>query len=293
MNTTTKYQVMSSTSKHTEIENSKLSFETRKVLSEEVALEGDTRINCFNPTMINIQGGKFIMGTDMKTIFETVDEFQYVLNKFTKEECVDWFSKSYPPHQVSVNSFRVSKYLVTNSQFNQFYTDKFGSTYDSDIVKSNHPVKNIQVELAKEYCYWLNEKTEKKFRLLTEEEWEWAATNGGKTRFPWGNEKVGLLANTAEANINDTTAVGLFPDGFSESGIADLGGNVEEWVDTLYKPYPGGKIVTDRIYQFGKTDYNVLRGGCYSLHLDLCLGYRRHGYFPDYSVTGFRICESI
>lgn len=284
---------MNSLNKHTDIENPNLPIQVRKAFSEVAALQGDTRINCFKPIMIIVHGGEFSMGADMNTIMEAIDEFQHVLNKFTKEEVIDWFSKSYPPHEIKVNAFYVSKYLISNKEFNQFYLETFGSVYDSDIIKSNHPVKNISFELAKQYCNWLNKKTKKKYRLLTEEEWEWIASNGGETRFPWGNEKVGFLANTKETNINDTTAVGLFPEGFTKNGIADLGGNVEEWVDTLYKPYPGGKIVKDRIYQFGKRHYNVLRGGCYTLHLDLCLGYRRHGYFPDYSITGFRICETI
>ena len=278
---------------HKEIENINLSFMERKRLSEEAALVGDTRINCLNPTMIDIIGGNFTMGVDLDIIIDTVDEFQYALHQFLKSETIDWFSKSAPSHNTKVDSFKVSKYLVTNKEFNSFYFEKFHFVYNNDISKSNHPAKNVSFEEAKEYCIWLNEKTNKQYRLLTEPEWEYIATNFGKDRFPWGNKKDGLYANTIETRINDTTAIGLFPDGFSENGIADLGGNVEEWVDTIYKPYPNGRFIKDRIFNFSNGEYNVLRGGCYCFNLDLCLGYRRHGYFPDYSISGFRICETI
>jgi formylglycine-generating enzyme required for sulfatase activity len=85
--------------------------------------------------------------------------------------------------------------------------------------------------------------------------------------------------------------VGIFPNGFSKQGIADLAGNVEEWVETLYTPYPNGRLIKDRLYEFGGGNYYILRGGCYTLHGDLCLASRRHGFFPDYSIAGFRISE--
>ena len=276
-----------------DIENTNLPFQIRKALSEKAALSNDTRINCFIPKMIEIPGGEFTMGVDTQTITKAVEEFEDILNVFKKNDVIAWFSKSFPPHKMIVNPFRVSKYLVTNKEFNQFFFDTYGSVYEVDNLKLNHPAKYVSFDLAKQYCSWLSAKLKRKYRLLKEEEWEWIATNGGETRFPWGNNREGLFANTAEVNINETTAVGLFPEGFSRNGIADLGGNVQEWVETLYKPYPGGKVIRDRLYHFGNTIYNVLRGGCYSLNMDLCLGYRRHGYFPNYSITGFRICETI
>lgn len=58
-----------------------------------------------------------------------------------------------------------------------------------------------------------------------------------------------------------TTPVGLYPDGVSPYGVLDMAGNVWEWVNSLYRPYPydpdDGREDPDAV------GTRVLRGGSF------------------------------
>jgi formylglycine-generating enzyme required for sulfatase activity len=77
----------------------------------------------------------------------------------------------------------------------------------------------------------------------------------------------------------------------SMQGILDLAGNLEEWTDSFYLPYPRGTFIEDRISAEQGRSYPVLRGGSYRHHADLCLATRRHGYRHSYAMTGFRVVK--
>jgi len=277
------------------VESQQITLVERISLAKQLAEVGDIRTQTLQPKMIDIAATAFLMGSNEIEIENSLNECIHLFRAFTLDEVREWFYKEFPKHEVKIESFRVSKYLVTNSNFNDFQIDSGYSKTDFilSISNGNHPVKNITIEEAKSYCVWLSKKTNRKFRLLFESEWEWIAkSTNSLLRFPWGNSFGIENANTAELGIGETTAVGIFPNGFSKDGVADLAGNVEEWVDNLYSPYPNGRVIKDRIYNFGNGNYHILRGGCYNLHGDLCLASRRHGYYPNYSITGFRIAET-
>jgi formylglycine-generating enzyme required for sulfatase activity len=94
---------------------------------------------------------------------------------------------------------------------------------------------------AEKYCEWLSKKTGKKFRLPTEEEWEYACRAGGAHKTLEGAE----LDKFAWHKENATTD--MHPDGSphpigkkepNEWGLHDMLGNVVEWVTTA-----DGKLV--------------------------------------------------
>ena len=117
----------------------------------------------------------------------------------------------------------------------------------------NHPVSDVSWHDANAYCRWLGKQ------LPTEAQWEKAARGPNGNIFPWGNQWDSKLANTGddEAWENGTSPVGVYKQNVSHYGVYDMAGNVWEWVDDWYAPYPGSDFTSEF---FGK-QAKVIRGG--------------------------------
>lgn len=167
----------------------------------------------------------------------------------------------------------MSKYLVTNSWFDEFIEDggyenleywshhgqkwlswnrtKQPKIFDiENIYKEDWPVVGVSWYEANAFANWLTAKTSNDciFRLPTENEWQMAASNFGRTIYPWGN--IFQIENcNADNEIRRPTSVGVFNSGISEIGFQDLAGNVWEWTCTGYH---GKRYCADFVF-----DYNI------------------------------------
>jgi formylglycine-generating enzyme required for sulfatase activity len=92
---------------------------------------------------------------------------------------------------------------------------------------------------AVEFCDWLRAETGLRFHLPTEAEWEKAARGTEHRIYPWGDEPPDEARCNFGMHIRDTTTIGRYsPQGDSPYGCADMAGNVCEWCQSLFRPYP-------------------------------------------------------
>lgn len=275
------------------------------------------------PELVKIPAGEFIMGS-------TQEEIEELLKRFTQIE-KELLERETPQHEVYLPDYFIGKYPVTNKEFAEFVKETnykttaenqgsgfvfapnfkevkgtdwqhpFGPKSNID-NKANHPVVQVSWYDAVEYCKWLSSKTNKKYRLPTEAEWEKAARDTNKRIFPWGNNWDPTICN-AEYRIKDTTLVGKFsPDSDSPYGCADMCGNVFEWTSTTIgntKPWP-----SKYKYPYNPKDgrenpklktRRVGRGGSYSRNEVFCRVPFRFADPPAdrYSAQGFRVALEI
>jgi formylglycine-generating enzyme required for sulfatase activity len=116
---------------------------------------------------------------------------------------------------------------------------------DSGFNAPNQPVVGVCWFEARAYCAWLSAQTGQHYRLPTEAEWEAAASGKTGRRYPWGEIFDTTWCNTVETRLRRVTPVGVFVESdtppsisTSNSGIADLAGNVWEWTGSAYQLYP-------------------------------------------------------
>lgn len=250
----------------------------------------------FEPQMVRIPAGKFLMGTTKEQAEQVIKEGGESWKEYTKRE--------QPQHTVELSEYFIGKYPVTNREYQAFVREakyKPPQGWDGDqfpAEKGSHPVVDVSWNDASEYCKWLSGKTQKNYRLPTEAEWEKAARGEDGRIYPWGNDFDPKRANTSESGIGNTSDVGKFsPQGDSPYGCADMAGNVWEWCNDWFKEdeYKQRQASVEKDPQGPeKGQARVLRGGSFVNYLRLARCAVRSGSFPDFFnyFRGFRVCVS-
>lgn len=150
-----------------------------------------------------------------------------------------------PAQRLLVSDYFIMRYPVTNAQYARFMQETGHRTplFRADglypVEKADHPVVGVSYYDAIAFCAWAADATGLPVRLPTEPEWEKAGRGPEACVYPWGNEWQKGFCNTSEEKLNGTSAVGGYsPRGDSPYGVAEMGGNVQEWCSSLYGPYP-------------------------------------------------------
>ncbi|WDT75231.1 MAG: SUMF1/EgtB/PvdO family nonheme iron enzyme [Candidatus Manganitrophus sp.] len=207
-----------------------------------------------------IPAGEFMIGSD--EVDETKEAIQLGFPR-------PWFEDEHPLRKRSLPGFYIDRHETTQEAYFKFVT---ATNYpapahwpDGQVEKGKerHPVTNVDWYEANDYCRWAGK------RLPTEEEWEKAARGPKGRRYPWGDTfEIDRAHLSSGSGLNETTRpVGSFPAGKSPYGVDDMIGNVWEWTDSWYLPYPGSAL---RHPDFGMK-HRVVRG----------LSYMSLGHYPE------------
>jgi formylglycine-generating enzyme required for sulfatase activity len=171
-----------------------------------------------------------------------------------------------PQHEVTIaKPFAVSKFEVTWDEWGACvdYGDCAQNISDSAWGHGTRPVINVTWEQVQQYVTWLSQMTGKRYRLLTEAEWEYAARAGTSTAYSWGDEIEDGNANCSGCGSpweNDRTApVGSFAD--NAFRLHDMHGNVWEWVEDCYHDSYDGAPTDGSAWISPDCTNHVVRGG--------------------------------
>ncbi|MBN1963177.1 MAG: SUMF1/EgtB/PvdO family nonheme iron enzyme [Anaerolineae bacterium] len=252
-----------------------------------VGLRGDG-VPDFN--WIKVQSGPFVMGS----------------NRAQDKQA--WENET-PQQEVTVATFFVARYPVTNAQFQMFLDDPAGynnpawwteaglewkgdrtapdQESDPVFLLGNHPRVCVTWYEANAFCRWASARLGYAIRLLTEAEWEKAARGPEGRRFPYGEEFIADYANIDQSGIGHTSPVGAFPQDVSPYGLLDMSGNVREWCLSKWRSNYIAPEVNDPV----GTSWRVLRGGSWRSLQWAARGAARRGSAPHElnAAVGFRV----
>jgi formylglycine-generating enzyme required for sulfatase activity len=219
--------------------------------------------------MVYVAGGTFTMGC-------------------TAEQADACLSVEKPTHEVSLNSFYIGKYEVTQAQWREVMGNN--PSYFSECYEC--PVEQVSWHDVQDFIRKLNQITGKKFRLPTEAEWEFAARGGNQNRGHKysGSDLIGSVAWYSDNSEDRTHPVGQKSP--NELGIYDMSGNVWEWCNDWYDSYSSGG--QNNPVGPGKGTFRVLRGGSWFRNAFNCRITIRSDANSDYrnSNIGFRLVSS-
>jgi formylglycine-generating enzyme required for sulfatase activity len=245
------------------------------------------------PEMVVVPAGTFMMGTS-----------PHRREKLT-QELGAFFTNEGPVRAITIEKpFAVGIYEVSWAEWGECVDagscdgaapDATGG--DNGWGKGNRPVVEVSWHHALSYIRWLSEKTGHQYRLLTEAEWEYAASAHSDANFSWGNE-----VGEAKANCNGcgskwdnlkTAPVGSFePNAF---GLYDMQGNVREWVKDCWAENYDHLPLNGAAYTQPNCTLRVVRGGAWNLPPIYLRLEARDCYHPDdqLNTVGFRVARTI
>ncbi len=180
-----------------------------------------------------IPGGSFLMG-------------------HPEGDAISLYRDELPLHDVFLTTFTMACNLVTIAEFTTFMNQNerepktyfWGLNIPPNVKckggickpapgKDNFPIVNVTWKAAVDYCDWLSD-AKWAYRLPTEAEWEYAASNGGKTRFPWGIQDQEWVQPTWLGGFEEWGPVGSSPHLRNQWGVHDLIGTIPQWCSDYY-----------------------------------------------------------
>ncbi|MGD1950754.1 MAG: SUMF1/EgtB/PvdO family nonheme iron enzyme [Leptolyngbyaceae cyanobacterium] len=234
---------------------------------------GETQLvyvgNSVNIKLVYIPGGNFLMGAP--------------------ENEEDSSDHERPQHKVTVPEFWMSRFLVTQAQY-----EAVMSSNPSHFSGANNPVDNVSWHDAMEFCEKVSQKSGETIRLPSEAEWEYACRAGTTTRYCFGDSLSKEQAHFGQDIDVGTIAVGSFP--ANSFGLHDIHGIVWEWCqDYWHDSYEGAPTDGSAWLTGNEEAHRVIHGGSWGDSPRYCRSAYRFDLTPDFrsNTTGFRVACSV
>jgi cysteine-rich repeat protein len=240
------------------------------------------------------------------------------------------FSHTSPEHQVTIQTFKMSRTEVTVGQYracvdhgpctapatksNELSRSNYQLSDEGRVDGENYPMNAIDWADARVFAEWVGA------RLPSESEWEYAARSSGLARtYAWGDDFPTCDLAVHRPSLVDITSEGcgtsrshpvcsrstLGPvTGETLDGLCDMNGNLEEWCEDYYlnhyniAPNDGSALdyecnpdpAADGIACFERS----LRGGAYTFLGTQITNFQRQGrvYVNKSLLTGFRVVKN-
>ena len=220
---------------------------------------------------------------------ELIDNMVYVEGgTFQMGSTISDYSDEKPVHTVTVLSFYIGKTEVTQEQWQTVMGNN-----PSEFKDAKRPVERVSWDDCQEFITKLNTLTGKRFRLLTEAEWEFAARGGNQSQgyIYSGSNTIDDVAWYGSNSGSTTHNVGKKAP--NELGLYDMSGNVWEWCQDWhdYSYYDNSPQANPTGPSSGA--YRVCRGGGWSLGIEYCRAAYRGSDAPTFkgSDLGLRIAQ--
>jgi formylglycine-generating enzyme required for sulfatase activity len=199
----------------------------------------------------------------------------------------DKYDDEKPVHRVTITKgFYMGVYPVTQGQWQKVMGDN-PSHFKGD---DNCPVEQVSWEDCQKFCEKLRQRDGRPYRLPTEAEWEHACRAETTTEYYTGDgedalKRAGWYLGNSDRKTHP--AGKLAP---NKWGLYDMHGNVWQWCQDWYGPYPTGDVEDQK--GPSKGEYRVLRGGSWGHFPEHCrAAYRlRNAPADRYGNAGCRVC---
>ena len=207
--------------------------------------------------MIHVEGGTFMMGAN--------------------EEDSEAYTDEQPAHQVTLSSYSIGETVVTQALWEAIMGNN-----PSHFKGADRPVERVSWDDCQDFIRKLNEKTNRKFRLPSEAEWEFAARGGNKGKnnsYKYaGSNTIGNVAWYDDNSKDKTHPVAQKQP--NELGLYDMSGNVWEWCQDWHGRYSNNSQTNPMGPESG--DERVVRGGSWNYSARRCRTSYRYNRTPSY-----------
>jgi len=199
------------------------------------------------PDMVVVPAGRFTMGSPQSERGRDIDEG--------------------PQHDVTIaQPFAAGRFAVTFDEWDACLAGGGCNDHrpgDQGWGRGRRPVLNLSWDDAAAYADWLTQKTGKRYRLLTEAEYEYAARAGSTAAYYWGDAIGKGNANCdgcgSQWDNIQTAPVGSFA--ANPFGLYDMAGNAWQWLQDCYHENYNGAPADGAAWTGDDCGRRVIRGG--------------------------------